>query len=240
MFNSGLRTSELTGVILAGGLGTRLRESVSDRPKVMAEVCGKPFINYLLDQLNNAGFKKSVLCTGYMADYVEESLKDAYQNLTICYSRESKSLGTGGALSLAKQYLKGSHVLIMNGDSYIEFNMHDFLNHHIQQNALVSILATEIEDIARFGSIEVTENNEITNFSEKGDKSGQGLINAGVYLMKIEAFDMLPVEVPCSLEIQFFPTLVGKGLCAYPINGRFIDIGTPESYIEAEQFFSSF
>ena len=237
MSNTKIPLSKATGVILAGGLGSRLRLSVTDRPKVMAEVKGRPFITYLLDQLYNAGIKKIVISTGYMADFIEQTLGDSYKGLDIIYSRENKPLGTGGALKLAGQYMNGGYALVMNGDSFVEYDVRRFLNWHVMKRASVSIVLAWVDNVNRFGSIKVNAEDDVNCFVEKGNISGSGLINAGVYLMKQETVDAIPDETPFSLEKQFFPYLVGRGLYGYQTSERFIDIGTPESFAKVQSFF---
>ena len=231
--------SEATGVILDGGLGTRLRLSVTDRPKVMAEVKGRPFITYLLDQLYKAGITKIVVSTGYMAEFIERTLGDSYKDLDIIYSRENKPLGTGGALKLAGQYMNGGYALVMNGDSFVEYDVQRFLSWHVMKRASVSMVLAWVDNVNRFGSIKVNTEDDVNCFVEKGNISGSGLINAGVYLMKHEIVDSIPDETPFSLEKQFFPYLVGRGLYGYQTSERFIDIGTPESFDKAQSFFDA-
>ncbi|MBL6996797.1 nucleotidyltransferase family protein [Desulfobacula sp.] len=238
MHNAGASISKLTGVILAGGLGTRLRDTLPDRPKVMGEINGRPFISFLLDQLYDAKIKKVVLCTGYMAKFVESLLGDTYKDLEIIYSMEHKPLGTGGALKLAGQYLDGDSALVMNGDSFVECDVQRLLSWHVKKKASVSIVLACVDNVSRFGSIKINTGNEVTRFVEKGNVSDAGLINAGVYLMQPEAVDAIPCEKPFSLEKQYFPSLVGSGLYGYQTSGRFIDIGTPESFVKAQSFFS--
>lgn len=230
--------SDITGVVLAGGLGTRLRPTVSYKPKVMANVNGRPFLTYLLDQLEDAGLHKVVLCTGYMADAVSKEIGDTYKSLKIIYSKEDDPLGTAGAIKLAVPHLDSEYILVMNGDSYIDTDLNNFLNWHVENNCSASILLTKVNDISRYGKVVVAEDGQIVNFEEKGGESGPGWINAGVYLLDKETLKYLPQETPSSMEKQFFPALAGKGLYGFQSKGEFFDIGTPESYAKAELFFS--
>jgi NDP-sugar pyrophosphorylase family protein len=239
MSNTKISLSETTGVILAGGLGSRLRLSVTDRPKVMAEVKGRPFISYLLDHLYKTGMTKIVISTGYMADFIERTLGNSYKGLEIIYSRENKPLGTGGALKLAGQYMNGGYALVMNGDSFVEYDVQQFLSWHVMKRASVSMVLAWVDNVNRFGSIKVNAEDDVNCFVEKGNISGSGFINAGVYLMKQETVDTIPDETPFSLEKQFFPYLVGRGLYGYQMSERFIDIGTPESFAKVQSFFDA-
>jgi NDP-sugar pyrophosphorylase family protein len=119
--------SDITAMVLVGGLGTRLRSVVSDRPKVLAEVCGKPFLAHLLDQITSAGIKKVILCSGYMSEKVKDAFGNNYGQIDICYSVEDSPLGTGGAVRLAVDKLNSNYALILNGDSYIDVDIDEYI-----------------------------------------------------------------------------------------------------------------
>ena len=229
--------SRVTAVILAGGKGLRLRKVVSDRPKVMAQINGKPFIAYLLDQLVAAGIGRVIISTGYMADILEDTFGTRYNDLHVDYSREVTPLGTAGALKLAGQTVATKYCLVMNGDSYTEFDPVSLFRFHKQKNANILLLVRLASSTSRFGIIQMNEQNEIVRFVEKGDSKGPGFINAGVYIMKTSAFEKIPDKKPYSLEYDFFPSMIGKSIYSYETAGNFIDIGTPKSYAQAEVFF---
>ena len=229
--------SQVTVVILAGGLGTRLRKVVSNFPKVMAEINGKPFLYYLLDQLVEVGLERILISTGYLGHLIEEAIGFSYKGLLVDYSREKTPLGTAGALKLAGQAVGTKQCLVMNGDSYTEFNPSSLLMVHKQKNANITLLIKAVADISRFGTIQMNGENEIVQFMEKKSRIGAGLINAGVYLIKTSVLEEIPDKMPCSLEHDFFPAMIGKNIYGYEIGGKFIDIGTPESYSEADRFF---
>ena len=230
--------SQVTAVVLAGGLGTRLRKVILDRPKVMAEINCKPFITYLLDQLAEANIERVIISTGYMANIVEDTIGASYNGLHVDYSREETPLGTAGALKLAGQVVDTEYCLVMNGDSFIEFDLVSLFMSHKQKNANITLLVKAVDDITRFGTIQMNEQNEIEKFIEKGCSTSTGLINAGVYLMKTSEIQKIPDKIPCSLEYDFFTSLVGISIYGYETEGKFIDIGTPESYEEAGKFFN--
>jgi NDP-sugar pyrophosphorylase family protein len=229
--------SQVSAIILAGGLGTRLRGVVPGLPKVMAEINGKPFITYLLDQLAEAEIERVIISTGYMAQTIEETVGSSYRSLHIEYSREENPLGTGGALKLSGKPVDTKYCLVMNGDSYVEFDLVSLFISHKEQNSNITILVKAVDDTTHFGTIEVNEKNEIIKFIEKGSSKEACLINAGVYIMKTSTFLDIPDKTPCSLEYDFFPSMIGKGIYGYETEEIFIDIGTPESYAQAEKFF---
>ena len=229
--------SQVTVVILAGGLGTRLRKVVSDRPKVMAEINGKPFLYYLLDQLVDASIEKIVISTGYMGHLIEETVGSSYKRLQVNYSPEEIPLGTAGALKLAGQAVDTEKCLVMNGDSYMKFDPLLLLMNHKKSDASITIVIKKVEVSSRYGVIDMNPEHEIVQFIEKGSAGGSGHMNAGVYLVEMGILEKIPDKIPCSLEYDFFPVMIGKGIYGYEAEGKFIDIGTPESYAQAEKFF---
>ena len=229
--------SNVTAVILAGGLGTRLRRVVSDRPKVMAEINGRPFLSHLLDQLAKAGIGRVVISTGYMAAHIEEHFGLKHKGLLVDYSREGPPLGTGGALKLAGHMLDTKYCLVMNGDSYAEFDLVSLLASHEELGAKITLVVKAVVDSSRYGTVRMGEDNTIKAFTEKSGATEGGLINVGIYLINTTELQEIPDDKPCSLEYDFFPSMRGKGLYGCEISGRFIDIGTPKSYVLAEKFF---
>lgn len=227
---------DTTAVILAGGLGTRLREVVADRPKVLAEVNGRPFLASLLDRLVDAGIRRVVLCTGYMAELVSDTFGDEYRGVALLYSIEQTALGTGGALRLALPLITSDPALIMNGDSFCDADLPLFACQHHSADAKASLVLTEVEDVTRYGSVDVDLSGTVLSFREKGRQSGKGLINAGIYMMDRQVIETIQSGSAVSLEREVFPQLTGKGLYAFPQKGRFIDIGTPSDYHAAAFF----
>ena len=226
-----------TAVILAGGMGSRLRPVVGDRPKVLAPVAGRRFLAYLLHQLADAGFEDVVLSTGYMADQVQDAFGNRFRKLKLHYSREEQALGTAGALRHALPLIQSETALVLNGDSYCQANLADFLRWHREKRADASMVLTEIPDTARFGAVEADASGRVLRFGEK-NTSGPGWINAGVYAVSKCFLARIPDGVAVSLEHTCFPEWMADGLFAYRDGGRFLDIGTPESFAEAQSFFS--
>lgn len=239
MFRPMQNLSNITAVILAGGLGTRLRSIVPDRPKVLVEILGRPFLTFLLDQLVSASARDVVLCTGHKADKVHKKLGKTYKSLKLVYSREHEPLGTGGALRLALPHLKSDPVLVMNGDSYIHANLNSYMEWFFKKDRTAALIVTNVPDTSSYGRVKVEEDESILAFEEKEIKRGSGWINAGVYLFKKSILKSIPPGKEFSLELEFFPSLVGKGLYGYRCEARFLDIGTPESYSKGDVFFSN-
>ena len=228
----------VTAMILGGGQGTRLRKVVQNRPKVIVEIKGKPFLLFLLDQLEESGIRHVIICTGYMGSMIEDIIGYSYKGLVVDYSWEETPHGTAGALKLAGNSVNTKYCLVMNGDSYTELDLVSLLKTHEKSKAKITIVCKIIENSNRFGLIEMNKNNEIVKFNEGGGGDIlHRLINSGLYLMETSVLDEIPNKIPCSLELDFFPQMIGNGIYGYKTNGKFIDIGTPESYAKGEVFF---
>lgn len=229
--------SSLTAVILAGGLGTRLRPVVENQPKVLAKIKGHPFLKYLLDQLVDWKIEEVVLCTGYLGDQIESQFGLDYHGIRLIYSREVTPLGTGGALQLASSLIKSDTVLVLNGDSYCAADFDAFWRWHCLQKSEASLLLLHNPDTSRFGRVQVTADGHIERFDEKDKNSPKpGVINAGIYLIRRSLLESIPDIGPISLERDIFPSWIGQNFFGYQTTCPFIDIGTPESYSLAENF----
>jgi D-glycero-alpha-D-manno-heptose 1-phosphate guanylyltransferase len=225
------------GVVLAGGLGSRLRPVVMDRPKVLAEVGGRPFLAYILDQLDHAGMREVVLCTGFLAEAIWKTFGDRYKSLTLRYSQETHPLGTGGALRQAMPHCLSDPILVLNGDSFVDSDLEAYLEWFYENGLAAAMLLTMVPNASRFGRVVVRQDGLIMSFEEKSGSPDAGLINAGVYILKKSMILSIPEGKSFSLERQLFPHLMGKSLYGYVTMGNFIDIGTPESYLAAQEFF---
>ena len=220
----------MTVLILSGGLGTRLRSVINNQPKPMALISGRPFLEYLILQLRKQGLTDIVLCIGYLGEQVKRYFGDGGRwGIHISYSHEKEPLGTGGAVKLAETLVREENFLVMNGDSFLDVDLKQLVNYHLKNKALATMALVEVEDPARYGTVEIDENGEIESFVEKGRSSSSKLINGGVYVFNREIFDYIP-EGKVSLEKEVFPKLIGKGFYGMPIKGSFIDIGIPEDY----------
>lgn len=225
--------SPLQAIILAGGLGTRLRSVVPDLPKPMAPVAGRPFLAHVLDALTEAGFEAAVLAVGYRYEAIREHFGGAYRGLVLRYSVEASPLGTGGAIRLALDQAGADPVFVLNGDTWLDLDYRAMLAAHRAADARLSVAACEVPDVARYGRLEV-ESDRIVGFREKGE-SGPGLINAGTYLISAELIRRIPTGRPHSFEQELLMPLVSEiRPLAYVTRGLFIDIGVPEDYARAQ------
>lgn len=222
--------ADVEAVILAGGLGTRLRSVLPDRPKVMAEVAGRPFLAYQLERLAKTGVVDVVLCVGHLADEVER-FASGFEDVRL--SQESTPLGTAGALGQARHDKTGTF-LVLNGDSFFDVPLDRLLAHHRASGALATIAAARVPDAGRYGSLELDADDRVLRFLEKGGR-GPAVINAGVYVLEPPVLDGLPLDRPTSLERDVFPGLAARGeLVAMPWDGYFVDIGVPDDLAELD------
>ncbi len=233
-------SKDIDVLILAGGFGKRLRSVVFDRPKPMAIVRGKPFLEYLILQVRAQGFRRIILSTGYLGNLIQDYFADGHQwGIEIVYSQEPKTLGTGGAVKFAEPLMQSNPVLVMNGDSLVDVNLRSFLEFHFQYQAKLSLVLTKVEDARRYGTVLTDNDGRVICFAEKSEEPVSNQINAGVYLLDRDAiWDISPTQ-NLSLEYDVFPNYCGKNF--YGMSGMFDfwDIGQPESYAEAEQFIES-
>ncbi len=236
--------SDLTvpdAIILVGGKGTRLQPVVKDRPKPMAEVLGRPFLEWLLMGLRAQGTSRVVLATGYKAEVIQHHFTGPLPlGLDLVFSQESEPLGTGGALRNAMGQLSTDRVLVLNGDSICPFDLPAMMEAHLRAGALATLWLVPMEDCGRYGSVEIDGEDRVNAFSEKSSLPRSGLINAGIYLLEKRLLQAIPAGQATSLEREIFPSLIGRGLHAVVGRGPFLDIGTPESYATADLFLAAY
>jgi histidinol-phosphate phosphatase family protein len=235
----GTQLSDITAAVLTGGLGSRLRPVVADRPKVLAEIRGRPFLAYLLDQLAAAGLRSVVLCTGYRGDQISRTFGESYGPLRLAYSHEQQPLGTGGALRLALPHFMSDPVLVMNGDSFCATDLKAFWDWHRHRRGTASIMLTRVKRSERYGGVKIDADGRIVEFAEKKQGAGPGWINAGVYFLSQGFLRSIAEATNISLEHDVFPRWTRDGLYGYSVQSRFLDIGTPEDFAVAEDFFAS-
>lgn len=218
-------------IVLAGGLGTRLRSVVADLPKCLAPIGNRPFLEWQLRSLNQRGVTRFVLALGHGASQVLDVLKQPWaRELSVESVIEPAALGTGGATRFAMESCGLSEALIINGDTFVAGSIASMLSPLDRGNAeLMRIATVEVPDRTRFGGIAVDSANRVKTFIEKG-QSGLGLINAGLYRVHRDAFDQ-ESEKAFSMETSVMPRLSAHGsLQARQLSGPFIDIGIPEDY----------
>jgi len=224
--------NEIDAIILCGGKGTRLQQVVSDRPKTLAAFGDTTFLDILINSLKSHGFKTFILCVGYMKGQIKDHFKDT-KDIKILFSEENEPLGTGGALKKAEPLLQSETFIVMNGDSICDINFYDFYHFHKNKNALLSMALVQTKETKDYGSVVMNESHEITSFKEKVVTENFCLINAGIYFMQKEIFSHMPDNPRFSLELDFFPQMIGERYAGFIIDSELIDIGTPDRYEKA-------
>ncbi len=204
--------ADVTAVILAGGQGTRLQAVLADRPKVLAPVCGRPFLTYLLDQWESAGGRRVLLSTGFMAEKIQAAFGERYRTLQLTYSKEDEILGTGGAVRLALDCELSDPMLVMNGDSFIQADFRDFYQWFTSASREAGMILTQMPDAGRYGKVLLGENGLIRHFEEKKPGAGAGWINAGVYLLTQRVVRTNPPVKYYSMEQELYPQLADRNL----------------------------
>ena len=225
-------------MILAGGKGTRLQSVVSDVPKPMAPVAGRPFLFHLLDRLAAWAAPGVVLSVGYKAQTIVDAVGESYQGMPVRYAIEAVPLGTGGAICLAADAATTETILVLNGDTFADLDLPAFLAAHRQAGRPLSLALAEVEDTARYGRVALT-GDRVTGFGEKGE-SGAGLINAGVYAIERSMLSAYRRDGAFSFETDILMAgLEDIAPFGMPFGGRFIDIGVPEDYARAQDLLRS-
>lgn len=222
----------MEAIVLAGGFGTRLRQVVSDVPKPMAPVAGRPFLEILLGSLAQKGFSRTVLSLGFMAEKISDHFGAHFNGMNLTYVVESTPLGTGGAIRLAVAACAEEHVFIFNGDTYLDLEV-ERLEQQWQASRRPIVVGRQVPDTTRYGRL-VVEGGRITSFAEKGI-TGPGLINAGCYVLATDALTHFPLNQPFSIETDYLvPKVRRAAVEVFETKGMFIDIGIPEDYARAQ------
>jgi D-glycero-alpha-D-manno-heptose 1-phosphate guanylyltransferase len=221
-------------IILAGGKGSRLRGVVSDVPKPMAPINGRPFLEFLLDKLIQFKFNRVILSVGYMGDLILKHFGDSYKGLPITYVYESTPLGTGGGIRKSLAQLESDRALVLNGDTYADIDYGEMLELSSEKNSLVLGLA-KVSNVARYGSVDI-DDNLLIGFKEKGVE-GPGLINVGSYIIGKNDLDDFSDNVNFSFEEDFLQKIYkSRPILVYDFYGKFIDIGVPEDFLLAQSY----
>lgn len=222
----------MEAIVLAGGLGTRLRQVLPDAPKPMAPIAGRPFLEILLSALAQKQFHRVVLSVGYMADRISSHFGPRFAGMDLVYEVESNPLGTGGAICQASRRCIEDHYFVFNGDSYLELEVAKVEELWQTQRAPV-IVARKVPDTQRYGRLE-TRQGRVTGFTAKG-VSGPGLINGGCYVFGKQEFLEIPLGQPFSIEADYFPAQIPiRTFNCFVTEGLFIDIGIPEDLARAQ------
>jgi D-glycero-alpha-D-manno-heptose 1-phosphate guanylyltransferase len=218
-------------IILAGGLGTRLRSVVADLPKCMAPVNGRPFLDILIERLRRQGVARIILSTGYLSEVVEEWIQQQYPGEEILFSREKTPLGTGGAILKALAFSEREDVLVCNGDTLFDVDVESLFRFHRAQGGDCSIALKPMRDFERYGTVELGEDGWIRAFREK-EPCREGLINGGVYVINRASLMGESFPEKFSFEDGY---LAKRRIAGMVQDAYFIDIGVPEDFERAQR-----
>lgn len=227
----------MEAVVLVGGLGTRLQSVVSDRPKVLARVADKPFLDFLFEYLAHHGMTRIVLSVGYKKEQIQDWYGNHFRNVTLDYSEEEEPLGTGGAIQKSLLFCESENIFVLNGDSLFFVPLGRMRSFHEQRGATITLAVRKVPEGNRYGSVTFDRDGRIQSFSEK-KISGPVYINGGIYCVHREKMGKVCEKLfpPFSIEKDVFPKMVqgGDDIRAFPVEAFFIDIGVPESLSTAQ------
>jgi D-glycero-alpha-D-manno-heptose 1-phosphate guanylyltransferase len=223
----------MEAMILAGGLGTRLKSKLDGVPKAMAPIAGRPFLEILLGQLACAGCARAVLSVGHLRDAIQNHFGGNFRGMALDYVVEETPLGTGGAIRKALLEAREESVLVLNGDTFLAADYGAMLEFHRAEKGRLTMAVTHQPDVSRYGGV-VLDGKRIAGFVEKG-RSGPGWINAGAYVLQRET--QWPTDLPerFSFEMDYLVPKIGSlGAVAFEVVGFFLDIGVPEDLERAQ------
>lgn len=223
-------------MILVGGQGTRLRPLTLGTPKPMVPLANKPFVAYVLEHLKSNGIEDIIFSMGYLPDGIKEYFGDGSAfGMKVTYVIEDQPLGTAGAVKNVEEHITDADFLVLNGDILTDLDIRALIGYHQEKGAVGTITLTPVEDPTAYGLVHINGDGEVKDFLEKPswDEIDTKLVNAGTYVLSRKVLDLIPRDVEYSFERGVFPELVGNGLYGFRSNSYWMDIGTPEKYLQA-------
>jgi mannose-1-phosphate guanylyltransferase len=222
-------------LILAGGVGTRLRPLTVRVPKPVVTLVDRPFIAFMLEWLRGHGIDEVVLSCGFLADSVHEVLGDGSRyGVRLHYMAEPEPLGTGGALKYAEELL-GERFVVCNGDILTDLDLGAQIDQHESTGAVATLALARVEDPSAYGLVKLEGDRRVNAFIEKpagDDGAEEPLISAGAYVLDRSVLDLIPAGRPVSIEREIWPRLIGNGMYGYVGSGYWLDIGSPDKYMQ--------
>jgi len=230
---------DVDAIILAGGLGTRLREVLPDQPKVLAIVGGYPVLDLIINWLVSFGVSRIILSLGYKANLVINHIeKQQKKNVDFIKVVEDKPLGTGGALKAASHSCKSNPILVVNGDTLVSANLCSFYDAHLKAGAEISLMYSRVDNTSCFGNLKISKD-RVQSFVEKSENTiDEGMVSAGVYFFKPSIISNFSANKKFSLENEILSPLTPNTIFAWGNNVSFWDIGTPSGLAEANRTYS--
>lgn len=224
-------------IILAGGLGTRLRDSIGEMPKPLAPINDTPFLHYLFEYLREQGITTVVLSVGYKWEMIHDVFGEEYLGISLKYAVEEERLGTGGGIQLALQQIEKELCFVLNGDTYFDIDLSKLQNFHVKSKALCSLAAKGLQHFDRYGTLELSTDGTVMAFNEK-KPTEKGIINGGIYCISKSIQELFPKKDAFSFETEFLePNAVTGNVKAMVFDDYFMDIGIPKDYQQFERDF---
>ncbi len=220
-------------IILAGGFGTRLKSKIKNIPKPMADVNGRPFLDYVFNFLKRYRFTKIIISTYYKSSVIEEAYGDRVFNIPIVYSIDKNPLGSGGAIKVALNYVNDDNVIILNGDTFFDVDLKSLMTWQNSNNNDITLSLKEMKDFDRYGYVSTNARGHILSFNEKKYQSS-GTIDGGVYIIKRKLFEKTKIENCFNFSDFIRNNLYRLKIGSLTFNNTFIDIGTPEDLFLAK------
>jgi len=217
-------------IILAGGLGTRLKSEIGDHPKSLAPIDGQPFLAYLLRYLKKNGISSVILAVGYKHQLIIDAFGEEWEGMKITYSIETELMGTGGALKLALEKSNSEQLFVLNGDTFFDIDLQQLAKFHNQKKSTCTIALKELDNVDRYGNVVLDEEQKIIGFKEKAYRE-KALINGGIYCINYGILIHYPVGTPFSFEGNYLErNTPAKNIFGCIYTDYFIDIGVPQDY----------
>lgn len=222
----------MEAIVLAGGLGTRLRSVVANLPKPMAEINSKPFLHYVLTWLKRNGVTRVIFSVGYKWECIRDYFGENFLGMSLCYSVEDAPLGTGGGIRKALEFATESLVFVVNGDTLFDVNLQQ-LTLNLKDDSAIQLSLKSLQNFDRYGCVELNQEGYVSAFREKVFKE-QGNINGGVYLIRRDIFKPYVLEQKFSFEEFLQENFLLLRASAMIFDDYFVDIGIPEDYQKAQ------
>ncbi len=227
----------MQAIVLVGGEGTRLRPLTSDVPKPAVTLVDRPFLAYAIEWLAGHGVTEVVLACGFLPDVLREAMEGHEpEGVRVTYVAEPEPLGTAGAIRFAADALGDrleDRFFALNGDVLADLDLSALLRAHAERGASATLGLHPVDDSSAYGLVRCDEAGRVLEFTEKTGEAVPGEINAGTYVLERSVLDLIPAGQAVSIEREVFPRLVGEGLCGLLLDGYWMDIGTPERYLQA-------
>ena len=227
---SNIEVKDVDVVILCGGKGERLKSVINDCPKPMADINGSPFLDILIDYVASFGFRRFILCTGFMGGTIKRYYQKRKDPLEVLFSEEKEALGTAGAIKNAETIIRSNPFLVLNGDSFCRIDLKEFIDFYFAKKAMFSVVLVKGAKGSRkqCGVVKIGALQQVIRFDEKVEIVGSSFFNAGIYLFERSIFSMIPSNKNFSFEYDLFPKIIDRPFYGFVSEEEMVDIGTPQ------------